>query len=43
MPIASRAAAIALAHEMSLTSTRMKRGTPQDPIKLRVIYAKFNN
>jgi hypothetical protein len=34
---------IALIHEMGLTSTRMKRGTPQDPIKLRVIYAKFNN
>ena len=34
---------IALAQEMSLSSTRLKRGTPQDPIKLRVIYAKFNN
>jgi hypothetical protein len=34
---------IALVNEMGLTSTRMKRGTTQDPIKLRVIYARFNN
>ena len=34
---------IALMHEMGLTFTRMKRGTVQDPIKMRVIYAKFNN
>ncbi len=33
---------IALIHQMGLTSTRMKRGTPASPIKLRVIYAKFN-
>ena len=34
---------IALMHEMGLTFTRMKRGTVKDPIKMRVIYAKFNN
>lgn len=34
---------IALAHEMGLTTSRMKRGTPASPIKLRVIYAKFND
>lgn len=34
---------IALTNEMGLTTTRMKRGTSQSPIKLRVIYAKFNN
>ena len=34
---------IALAHEMGLTTSRMKRGTSANPIKLRVIYAKFNN
>ena len=34
---------IALANEMGLTTTRMKRGTTDSPIKLRVIYAKFNN
>ena len=34
---------VALVHEMGLTSTRIKRGTTASPIKLRVIYAKFNN
>ena len=34
---------IALVNEMGLTTTRLKRGTPQDPIKIRVIYARFNN
>ena len=34
---------IALAHEMGLTTSRMKRGTSANPIKLRVIYAKFND
>ena len=34
---------IALVNEMGLTTTRLKRGTPQDPIKLRVLYARFNN
>ena len=34
---------IALANEMGLTTTRMKRGTTDSPIKLRVIYAKFND
>lgn len=34
---------IALVNEMGLTTTRLKRGTPTDPIKLRVIYARFNN
>lgn len=33
---------IALVNEMGVTTTRLKRGTPEDPIKLRVIYAKFN-
>ena len=33
---------IALMHEMGLTFTRLKRGTVQDPIKIKVIYAKFN-
>ena len=34
---------VRLMHEMGLTFTRMKRGTVKDPIKMRVIYAKFNN
>jgi hypothetical protein len=34
---------IALVNEMGLTTTRLRRGTPQNPIKMRVIYAKFNN
>ena len=34
---------IGYVHEMGLTTTRMKRGTPSDPIKLRVIYANFND
>jgi len=34
---------IALVHEMGLSTTRLKRGTTASPIKLRVIYAKFNN
>jgi hypothetical protein len=34
---------IALVNEMGLTTTRLKRGTPEDPIKLRVLYARFNN
>ena len=34
---------IGLAHEMGLTTTRLKRGTATNPIKLRVIYAKFKN
>ena len=34
---------VALVNEMGLTTTRLKRGTPQDPIKMRVIYARFNN
>lgn len=34
---------IALINEMGLTSTRLKRGTPSNPIKLKVIYARFNN
>ena len=33
---------IALVHDMGLTTTRLKRGTPESPIKLSVIYAKFN-
>ena len=33
---------IGLTNEMGLTTTRMKRGTPTDPIKLRVIYGNFN-
>ena len=32
-----------IVHEMGLTTTRLKRGTTADPIKLRVVYAKFNN
>jgi hypothetical protein len=39
----ANAAPIALIHEMGLTTTRIKRGTVSDPIKLRVIYAHFNN
>ena len=39
----ANATPIALIHEMGLTNTRIKRGTPSDPIKLRVIYAHFNN
>lgn len=34
---------IALIHEMGVTSTRLKRGTSSDPIKMRVIYAHFND
>ena len=34
---------IGLRNEMGLTSTRLKRGTAQDPIKMRVIYARFND
>ena len=34
---------IALINQMGLTSTRLKRGTPSNPIKLKVIYARFNN
>jgi len=34
---------IALMHEMGVSTTRMKRGTLSDPIKLRVIYANFSN
>lgn len=34
---------IALVNEMGLTTTRLKRGTPEDPIKLRVLYARFNH
>ena len=39
----ANATPIALIHEMGLTTTRIKRGTLSDPIKLRVIYAHFNN
>ena len=38
----SSSTTIGLLHEMGLTSTRMKRGTQTDPIKLKVIYANFN-
>ena len=38
----SASTSIALVNEMGVTTTRMKRGTPEDPIKMRVIYAKFN-
>jgi len=34
---------IALMNEMGLTCTRLKRGTAQDPIKMRVIYARFKH
>ena len=34
---------IAMAHEMGLKSTRLVRGTTANPIKIRVIYAKFND
>jgi len=34
---------IALIHEMGVTSTRLKRSTSSDPIKMRVIYAHFND
>ena len=39
----STSSTIGLIHEMGLTTTRMKRGTKADPIKLKVIYANFNN
>lgn len=34
---------IALIHEMGMTSTRLIRGTSESPIKMKVIYAKFND
>ena len=34
---------VGIVHEMGLTTTRLRRGTQTDPIKLKVIYAKFNN
>lgn len=34
---------VGIVHEMRLTTTRLRRGTQTDPIKLKVIYAKFNN
>lgn len=36
-------APIALTHEMSMTSTRLVKGTNENPIKLKVVYAKFND
>ena len=34
---------IGLVHEMGLTSTRLVKGTEESPIKMKVIYAKFND
>ena len=34
---------IGLVNEMGLTSTRLIRGTKENPIKINVIYAKFND
>ena len=39
----STATPISLGHEMGLTSTRLVRGTADNPIKINVIYAKFND
>lgn len=35
--------AVALKNQMGLTSTRLVKGTAQNPIKMDVIYAKFKN
>lgn len=34
---------IALIHEMGMTSTRLVRGTSENPIKLKVVYAKYDD
>jgi len=33
---------VSVSHDMSLTSTRLKRGTASNPIEMNVVYAKFN-
>lgn len=35
-------APVLIANEMGLTSTRLVRGTKENPIKIRVVFAKFN-
>ena len=39
----STATPIALVNEMGMTSTRLVRGTADSPIKIKIIYAKFND
>lgn len=34
---------VGVIHEMGLTSTRLVRGTKDDPIKIKVVYAKFDD
>lgn len=34
---------VAVVHSMGMTSTRLVRGTRENPIKIKVIYAKFND
>ena len=34
---------IALIHEMGMTSTRLVRGTSENPIKMKVVYAKYDD
>ena len=39
----STSTVIGLVNEMGLTSTRLVKGTKENPIKIKVIYAKFND